>query len=123
MSATKLPGLKIQHDSANTDRDDEEYTPDPNGFVATLKRIGAGAASNGQPWPDRNLRPGRRLQLADADCALVGLRSVAEMALACERTRQNSGPQEYLGERQMEGLLQAVLSLTLMASERVQGQS
>ena len=121
MSATKLPGLKIQHDPANTDHDDE-HTPDPNGFVATLKRISAGAASNGQPWPEHNLRPGRRLQLADADCAIIGLRTVAEMALACERSRQNGAPHEYLGERRMEGLLQAVLSLTLMASERVQGQ-
>ncbi|HYQ23730.1 hypothetical protein [Stenotrophomonas sp.] len=121
MSATKIPGLNIPHDPANGDHEDE-HAPDPNGFVATLQRIGAGAASDGQPWPERNLGPGRRLQMADADCALIGLRSVAEIALACECTRQNGGPQEHLGERQMEGLLQAVLSLTLMATERVQGQ-
>ncbi|MGE6334967.1 hypothetical protein [Stenotrophomonas sp. NPDC077659] len=121
MSATKLPGLNIPHDPANTDHEDE-HAPDPNGFVATLKRIGAGAASDGQPWSERRLGPGRCLQMADADCALVGLRSVAEMALACERTRQSGTPHEFLGERQMEGLLQAVLSLTLLATERVQGQ-
>lgn len=44
------------------------------------------------------------------------------MHLAKELTRQNGAPEQGLGDRQMEGLLMAVLSLTVMASERVQGQ-
>lgn len=63
-----------------------------------------------------------RMQLADANCTLGGLRALAKMALAEERTRQNGAPEQCLGDRQMEGLLMAVLSLTVMAIERVQGQ-
>ena len=121
MSATKLPDLHTQRDPANADHEDDPAT-DPNGFVATLRRIAAGAGADGQPWHERNLSIGRRMQLADADCTLGGLRAVAEMALAEERTRQNGAPEQRLGDRQMEGLLMAVLSLTVMASERVQGQ-
>jgi len=121
MSATKLPDLHTQRDPANADHEDDPAT-DPNGFVATLRRIAAGAGADGQPWHERNLSLGRRMQLADADCTLGGLRAVAEMALAEERTRQNGAPEQRLGDRQMEGLLMAVLSLTVMASERVQGQ-
>lgn len=62
------------------------------------------------------------MQLADANCTLGGLRSLVTMALAEELTRQNGAPEQRLGDRQMEGLLMAVLSLTVMASEQVQGQ-
>lgn len=62
-----------------------------------------------------------RMQLADANCTLGGLRAVAEMALAEERTRQNGAPDQRLGDRQMEGLLMAVLALMVMASERCRG--
>jgi len=62
-----------------------------------------------------------RMQLADASCTPGGLRAVAEMALAEERTRQNGAPNQRLGDRQMEGLLIAVLSLMVMASERCRG--
>ncbi|HHA2677857.1 TPA: hypothetical protein ACOECQ_003999 [Stenotrophomonas maltophilia] len=121
MSATKLPGLNTQHDPANTD-DEDDHAPDPNSFIATLHRIGAGAGVDGRPWPERNLSIGRSIELADADCALVGLRTVAEMALAGERARQNGASREGLGERSMEGLQMAVFALTVMATERVQGR-
>jgi hypothetical protein len=52
-------------------------------------RIGKGAAADGQPWPERHQMPGRRMALADADCALAGLRVALEMLLAAERVRQN----------------------------------
>lgn len=49
-------------------------------------------------------------------------RAVDEMALANERTRQNAAPDQCIGDRHKEGLLMAVVALTAMASERVQGQ-
>jgi len=44
------------------------------------------------------------------------------VALAYELTRQNGTPEERLGDRQMDELLTAVLLLTVMASERWQGE-
>lgn len=44
-----------------------------------------------------------RMQLADANCTLGGLRAVAEMALTEERTRQNGAPDQRLGDRQWRG--------------------
>lgn len=121
MSATKAPVLKIQPEPAIDDHEEDPF-PDPNSFIATLRRIGAGAAADGQPWPELHLSLGRRMQMADADCALCGLRTVAEMALAGERSRQNGEPQDCLDDRSMEGLLMAVLSLTILATERAQGR-
>jgi len=121
MSATKAAVLKIQPEPAIDDHEEDPF-PDPNSFVATLRRIGAGAAADGQPWPELNLSLGRRMQMADADCALCGLRTVAEMALAGERSRQNGAREECLDDRSMEGLLMAVLSLTILATERAQGR-
>lgn len=121
MSATKAPVLKIQPEPAIDDHE-EDLFPDPNSFVATLRRIGAGAAADGQPWPELHLNLGRRMQMADADCALCGLRTVAEMALAGERSRQNGAREDCLDDRSMEGLLMAVLSLTILATERAQGR-
>ena len=118
MSATKLPDLHTQRDPANADHEDDPAT-DPNGFVATLRRIAAGAGADGQPWHERNLSIGRRMQLADADCTLGGLRAVAEMALAEERTRQNGEPDQYVGDRVMEGLVMADVALTAFIHERL----
>ncbi|MNF15024.1 hypothetical protein D3C80_2174520 [compost metagenome] len=64
--------------------------------------------------------PGRCLELADADCALAGLRVVQELMLAAERTRQNGAPEEYLGDRVMEGLMMACVALTAQVAERLQ---
>ena len=63
-----------------------------------------------------------RMQLADANWTLGGLRTLIEMALAEELTRQNGAPEKRLGDRQMEGLAMAALSLMVMASELVQRQ-
>ncbi|HGM5035059.1 TPA: hypothetical protein ACKPZU_000805 [Stenotrophomonas maltophilia] len=119
MSATTLPGVNTCRDPANADHE-KDPSPYPLGFVATLHRIGAGAAADGQPWPERNLSLGRSMQMADADCALGGLRVVAELMLAAERTRQNGTDEEYVGDRVMEGLKMACVSLTVMATERLQ---
>lgn len=62
-----------------------------------------------------------RMQLADTNCTLGRIRPLVKMALAEEHTQQNGAPEQRLGDRQMVGLLIAVLSLTVMASERVQG--
>lgn len=62
-----------------------EPTPDPNAFVSLLHSIGAGAASNGRPWPEGHLPQGRRMALSGADCSLNGLRVVMEILLAAER--------------------------------------
>ena len=95
-------------------------TVDRNTFIANLHRIGSGAAADGQPWPERHQLPGRCLALADADCALNGLRVVLEMLLAAERTRQNGEPEEYVGDRVMEGLVMACQSLCAQAVGRLQ---
>lgn len=89
-------------------------------LIGNLKRIGRGAAADGHPWPERYLLPGRRLALADADCALAGLRVVHEVLLAAERARQNGAPDQDVGDRVMEGLLLACVALSAQATERVQ---
>ena len=119
MNTSEFRPLHPQHDPANAEAE-RELAADPNSFVATLHRIEIGAASDGQPWPERHQLPGRCLELADADCALAGLRVVAELMLAAERTRQNGAPEEYLGDRVMEGLMMACVGLTAQTIERLQ---
>lgn len=92
---------------------------DPNSLVALLHGIGAGAAADGQPWPERQLRRGRQMTLSDADCALAGQRVLQELLLAAERARQNGDPDQYVGDRVMEGLKMASLALTIFIQERV----
>ncbi|MHC1662812.1 hypothetical protein [Stenotrophomonas maltophilia] len=119
MNESDFRSLHAQYDPANTEPERDAPT-NPNGFVSTLRRIGKGAAADGQPWPERHQLPGRCLQLADADCALAGLRVVAELMLAAERTRQNGAPEEYVGDRVMEGLKMACVALTAQVTERLQ---
>lgn len=119
MNTSDFRSLHAQYDPDNAEPE-REPSVDPNAFVATLRRIGSGAAADGQPWPERHQLPGRCLQLADADCALAGLRVVAELMLAAERTRQNGAPEEYLGDRVMEGLKMACVALTAQVTERLQ---
>ncbi len=59
------------------------------------------------------------MALSDADCALTGQRIVQEILLAAERTRQNGEPEQYVGDRVMEGLVMADLALTAFIHERV----
>ena len=93
--------------------------PDPNSLIAILRAIGAGAAADGQPWPERHHLRGRQMALSDADCALTGQRIVQEILLAAERARQNGGPEQYVGDRVMEGLKLAALALTSHAIYRL----
>ncbi|CRD60844.1 hypothetical protein [Stenotrophomonas maltophilia] len=119
MNAPKLRPLHATRDPAKAEPE-REPTADPNAFVATLHRVGSGAAADGQPWPERHPMPARCMELADADCALAGLRVVQEVLLAAERTRQNGAPEEYLGDRVMEGLMMACVALTAQVVERLQ---
>lgn len=91
----------------------------PSAFVAALRRIGQGAAADGQPWPERQLMPGRQQALADAECALSGLRVGLEMLLAAERIRQNGPPSDHPGDRVVEGLMMACLAMTAQISTRL----
>jgi len=116
MNAKHVPFPGSGHnDPANT----EDAVPDSHGFIANLQRIGAGASSDAHPWPEPKLPIGRRIQLADADCALAGLRIVHEVMLAAERSRQHGGPEHDVGPRVMEGLMMACLELGTHAAERV----
>lgn len=121
MNASEFLDLDSHRDPANADIEHEPFAG-PLGFIATLHRIGAGAAADGQPWPDTSQSIGRCIALADADCALAGLRAVQEMVLAAERTRQTGADGEYLGDRMMEGLMMACVALTAQVTERLQGR-
>lgn len=92
---------------------------DPNTLVALLHSIGSGAASDGQPWPERHQMPGRRIALADTDCSLAGLRVVLEILLVAQRARENGELEQYVGPRVMEGLIMAGLALTAYAIDRM----
>lgn len=121
MNESDFPHLHAYRGTAGDDGSPQaKPTVDRNTFIANLHRIGSGAAADGQPWPERYQLPGRCLALADADCALNGLRVVLEMLLAAERTRQNGEPEEYVGDRVMEGLVMACQSLCAQAVGRLQ---
>lgn len=123
MNASDFPHLHAYLGPADADEDTEPSPAlDPTTLVATLRRIGTGAAADGQPWPERHQLPSRCMALADADCALAGLRVVQEVMLAAERARQNGAPEEYVGDRVMEGLMLACLALCAQASTRLQPQ-
>ena len=49
----------------------------------------------------------------------AGLRVALEMLLAAERVRQNGPDEEYVGDRVMEGLMMASLSLAAQVSARM----
>ena len=119
MNASEFRPLHAATDPANAEPDLDSGA-DPTAFLATLRRIQSGAAADGQPWPERSAAPGRRMALADADCALAGLRVVQEMLLAGERARQNGEPAQHLGDRTMEGLMLACVALTAQASACLQ---
>lgn len=121
MTTPDFPRLHPHHSPANAG-ESPEHAPatDPNAFIATLHRIGKGAAADGQPWPERHQMPGRRMALGDADCALAGQRVTLELLLAAERVRQNGAGAEYVGDRVMEGLIMACLTMNAQASARMQ---
>ena len=100
-----------------------EPAQDPNSLIALLHSIGAGGASDGQPWPERHQVRGRQIALADADCALAGQRIVQEILLAAIRAQQNGDPDEYVGDRVLEGLAMAALALTAFIQERVRPEA
>ncbi|HEL5025008.1 TPA: hypothetical protein UOA81_000159 [Stenotrophomonas maltophilia] len=116
MNASEFP---YQRAPANAD-EGHDIPPDPNSLTTLLHRIGLGAAADGQSWPERHQLPGRCMALADADGALAGLRIVQEILLAAERARQNGSPDQYVGDRVMEGLKLAALALTSHAIFRLQ---
>ncbi|WMJ69211.1 hypothetical protein [Stenotrophomonas sp. 24(2023)] len=115
MTKPYSPALKPIQEAAFS-----EPVLDPNSLIAILHGIGGGLAADGQPWPERHQLRGRQMALADTDCALTGLRVVQEILLAAERTRQNGEPEQYVGDRVMEGLMMASLALTAHASARLQ---
>lgn len=102
------------HAPANADVAGEPIT-----FVAQLCGIDSGGASDGRPWPERQLNPGRCMALADADCALAGLRTVHAILLAAERARQDGGTDQDVGDHVIEGLIQASRALGLYAGLNV----
>ncbi|AWH54225.1 hypothetical protein C1924_14055 [Stenotrophomonas sp. ESTM1D_MKCIP4_1] len=110
--------------TAGAENDDaaDDIARDPNRLIALLRQIGAGAAADGLPWPDGAPPPGRRFAMADADCALAGLRVVQEIMLAAERTRQNGDAEEYVGDRVMEGLMLACIGLCAYAGMQISPQ-
>ncbi|WP_414496114.1 hypothetical protein [Stenotrophomonas maltophilia] len=95
---------------------------DPTCLIAVLHAIGAGAAADGRPWPERHLLRSRQIAMSDADCAATGQRIVQEILLAAERTRQNGEPEQYLGDRVMEGLVMADMALTAFIHERMRAK-
>jgi len=117
MPQRDTPLLHTCHGPASADAANTPPILAPDSFIECLRQIGNGAAADGQPWPERQLLPGRQLALADTDGALAGLRVVLEVMLAAERARHNGGPEHDLGERVMEGLS---LALTDRAISRFQ---
>jgi len=115
MSTPKFPA----HTPANSEDDDTPSTRPGSAFINALKDIGCGAAADGQPWPEPELRIGRRIALADVDCARTGLTIALEMLLAGERIRQNGPDEDYPGDRVMEGLIMACLAINGQASARM----
>ncbi|MDR2958950.1 MAG: hypothetical protein LBV10_05340 [Stenotrophomonas sp.] len=120
MSTPEFPRTHAHHAPANADAPAEPPRKrDPLGFLATLDRIGKGAAADGQPWPERHPMPGRRMALGDADCAVAGQRVTLELLLAAERVRQNGADSEYVGDRVLEGLAMASLALNAQIGTRM----
>ena len=116
----KTPDISHLHARTARAPADAADTHNPNTLAATLRAIGHGSAADGQPWPEHAQQPGRQRALADADCALAGLRVVQEIMLAAERTRQNGDVQEHVGDRVMEGLMLACIGLCAQASAQLQ---
>ena len=99
-----------------------EPAPAPTSLLAILRSVDGGVAADGQPWPERHPLRSRQIALCDADCALAGQRVVQQLLLAAERARQNGDPDQYVGDRVMEGLAMAALALNSFIQDRVRPQ-
>ena len=61
----------------------------------------------------------RQMALSDAASAATGQRIVQEILLTAERTRQNRKPEQYMGDRVMEGPAMVDIALTALIHERL----
>ncbi len=67
MSTPESSRLRAQYEPADADApSDAPHARDPHGFIATLDRIGKGAAADGQPWPERHQMPAWRWPMRTA---------------------------------------------------------
>lgn len=96
----------------------EDTTPANLGLLAELQRIRSVECTDGQPWPEDGLPPGRRMALARADRSTTGLLTLLEVLHAGERARVSGALQQPLGEGVMDGLLLACRGL----AEHVEAQ-
>jgi len=97
----------------------KEDHPELTTFLGILKRLRAGEAADGQPWPENDVSPGRRSSLARAERAMVGLQVVIEMLHAAERCRVAADPERHLDEGTVEALFFACRGLAEWACREV----
>ena len=73
-------------------------------FVAQLRGIGSGGASDGRPWPERQLAPAVAWPWPISTARWPGCAPcMHDIPLAAERARQDGGPEQDVGDRVVEG--------------------
>jgi len=77
---------------------DDTPLPDLNYLLGILKRMRGCEGANGQPWPENDVSPGRRVSLARRERAMVGALTVLELLHAADRCRVAADPERHLDE-------------------------
>lgn len=75
---------------------DDTPLSDLNSLLDILKRMRGCEGTDGHPWPETDVSPGRRVSLARTERALVGLLTVLEVLHAADRCRVAAEPVRHL---------------------------
>ncbi|MGE8267511.1 MAG: hypothetical protein ACN6PT_00895 [Stenotrophomonas geniculata] len=98
---------------------DDTPLPDLNSLPSILKRLRSCEGADGQPWPENDVSPGRRVSLARSERAMVGALTVLEILHAADRCRVAADPERHLDEGVVDGLFLACRGLVEWACREV----
>lgn len=98
---------------------DDSPLPDLNSLLGILKRMRGCEGADGLPWPENDVSPGRRVNLARTERALLGLMTVLEVLHSADRCRAAAEPERHLDEGVVDGLFLACRGLVEWACREV----
>lgn len=101
---------------------DDTPLPDLSSLLSILKRLRSCEGTDGQPWPENDVSPGRRVSLARSERAMVGALTVLELLHAADRCRVAADPERHLDEGVVDGLFLACRGLAEWACHEVRAE-
>lgn len=91
-------------------------------LVRHLRQMQDGECADGSMWIERQLHAGRCADMASVSRGLRGLVAVLQLLHAAQLTREDSSPDQHLGDDLTDGLLHAARLLAETASNHLHGR-